>query len=95
MGKQSVRVDDEFIDLQDISENLRALGVTTLFTSLVDSAGVIRGKSVPVNRLKTLCQSGVGASPSGLCSAPITRLPGSQHSRLLAIIAFVPISAHW
>ncbi|EQB4447674.1 glutamine synthetase, partial [Pluralibacter gergoviae] len=37
---------------------------TTLFTSLVDSAGVIRGKSVPVNRLKTLCQSGVGASPS-------------------------------
>lgn len=64
MGKQSVRVDDEFIDLQDISENLRALGVTTLFTSLVDSAGVIRGKSVPVNRLKTICQSGVGASPS-------------------------------
>ena len=40
MGKQSVRVDDEFIDLQDISENLRALGVTTLFTSLVDSAGL-------------------------------------------------------
>ncbi|SAQ00420.1 Uncharacterised protein [Klebsiella oxytoca] len=55
MGKQSVGVDDEVIDLQSISENLRALGITTLFTSLVDSAGVIRGKSVPVNRLKTLC----------------------------------------
>ncbi|ERK16356.1 putative Glutamine synthetase [Pantoea sp. AS-PWVM4] len=64
MGKQSVIIDEESIDLQSESERLRALGVTTLFASLVDSAGVIRGKSVPVNRLKTLCQSGVGASPS-------------------------------
>lgn len=64
MDKQSVINNAETIDFQREVARLRALGVTTVFASLVDSAGVIRGKSIPVNRLKTLSQSGVGASPS-------------------------------
>lgn len=47
-----------------IINRLAKSGVTTLFTSLVDSAGVIRGKTTPLARLKSLSQSGVGASPS-------------------------------
>jgi glutamine synthetase len=62
MDKVAAVENNQSIDSQ--CESLIASGVATVFASLVDSAGVIRGKSIPVTRLKTISQSGVGASPS-------------------------------
>lgn len=64
MSSNCVDKKSQEIDYKEKINELLSGGVTSIFASLVDSAGVIRGKSVPVERLASLCRSGVGASPS-------------------------------
>lgn len=49
-------------EIEAMKEGLEAGGVKLLLTSIVDSAGVIRGKQVPVARLKSVHLAGLGAS---------------------------------
>jgi glutamine synthetase len=49
-------------ETQAITEALRAAGVRLVVGAIIDSAGVPRGKQVPVGRAGTLHRSGVGAS---------------------------------
>jgi glutamine synthetase len=49
-------------EAQAVTEALRAAGVRLVVGAVIDSAGVPRGKQVPVGRAGTLHRSGVGAS---------------------------------
>ncbi|GAA1825832.1 glutamine synthetase family protein [Planosporangium flavigriseum] len=49
-------------EVQAVAEALRAAGVRLVVGAVIDSAGVSRGKQVPVDRAGALHRSGVGAS---------------------------------
>ncbi|CAM02373.1 glutamine synthetase [Saccharopolyspora erythraea NRRL 2338] len=54
---------EERADLDATAERLRAGGVSMVETSFVDNAGVVRVKSVPLDRLGFAARYGIGVSP--------------------------------
>ena len=51
-------------DLDRRQDDLRAAGVEIVMGSVIDFAGVARGKTVPLRRLSSFVTAGMGASPS-------------------------------
>src|ERR1700677_1724161 len=51
-------------DLERRQDDLRAAGVEIVVGSVIDFAGVARGKTVPLQRLDSFVTAGMGASPS-------------------------------
>jgi glutamine synthetase len=52
------------LDLERRQDDLRAAGVEIVVGSMIDFAGVARGKTVPLERLGSFVTAGMGASPS-------------------------------
>jgi glutamine synthetase len=57
-------MDATALDLQRRQDDLRAAGVEVVMGSVIDFAGVARGKTVPLERLGAFVTAGMGASPS-------------------------------
>jgi glutamine synthetase len=57
-------MDTAQLDLERRQEDLRAAGVEIVMGSVIDFAGVARGKTVPLQRLASFVTAGMGASPS-------------------------------
>src|ERR1700689_3902009 len=62
-------MDATHLDLERRHDDLRAAGVELVMGSVIDFAGVARGKTVPLQRLGSFVTAGMGASPSwnGFC----------------------------
>jgi glutamine synthetase len=77
-------------DLDRTAERLGADGVTLLLGTALDYAGVTRSKGVPVRRLRSFVESGMGASPSwvvfcvdnGIAFTPAIGVTGDLRLRL-------------
>jgi glutamine synthetase len=52
------------LDLERRQDDLRAAGVEIVMGSMIDFAGVARGKTVPLQRLSSFVTTGMGASPT-------------------------------
>ena len=57
-------MDATHLDLERRQDDLRAAGVEIVVGSVIDFAGVARGKTVPLERLGSFVTAGMGASPS-------------------------------
>jgi glutamine synthetase len=57
-------MDATHLDLERRHDDLRAAGVEIVAGSVIDFAGVARGKTVPLERLGAFVTAGMGASPS-------------------------------
>src|SRR5580692_9254895 len=57
-------MDATHLDLERRQDELRAAGVELVAGSVIDFAGVARGKTVPLERLGAFVTAGMGASPS-------------------------------
>jgi glutamine synthetase len=77
-------------DIDAIAGELANAGVSLLLGTALDFAGVTRVKGVPVRRLRSFCESGMGASPTwnvfcaenGVATTPAIGVAGDLRLRL-------------